>query len=172
MYKLNLIFILIAFLAISCNTVKPTVVLKEGKDYMVAYPLIAGEKGTIQISEFRYFKIRSSMDAMVMMFKNYGKWDEKLSGKYQENIEQVVWKNVKLLDDDRLFTVVADGTETETAFFASLVVYDQENKNCFDEEHPLREELIPLFLLKLFQLSFEEQDYKLFNGQSNSILFK
>ena len=65
------------------------------------------------------------------MYLNFGKWIKKTRGIHQKNMNSFIWENVKLLDENNnLFTVVADGAETESDFFASIKIFDDTQKDC------------------------------------------
>ena len=97
---------------------------------VVTTPILV-EKDTIYINELRFYKIKSARDGMKLMYLNFGKWNKKTKGIHQKNMNSFIWENVKLLDENNnLFTVVADGTETETDFFASIKIFDDTQKDC------------------------------------------
>ncbi len=103
---------------------------------------ILQETDTSSLQELRFFDIRSAMDAHAVMYDFYGEFDQKVNSKYQENIKQLIWYEVHLLGDDRVFAVVTDGTETMTNFFSSFIVFDSNEQNCFEDNHPSKEEII------------------------------
>ncbi len=100
------------------------------------------ETDTSSLQELRFFDIRSAFDAHAMMYDFYGEFDQKVNSKYQENIKQLIWYEVHLLGDDRVFAVVTDGTETKTNFFSSFIVFDSNEQNCFEDNHPSKEEIV------------------------------
>lgn len=140
--------LILLFCVISCSTSKSTAALKPYSDFeIIEFPLVL-EKDTITLSELRFYKIQSALDAMKLMYLSYGDWSKKSQGRYQENINQIVWNNVKLLGNNENFTVIANGTETLNEYFTSLIVLDSKNEDCLNTSHPLKEKLIELFTLK------------------------
>lgn len=97
------------------------------------------------------------------MYQNYGNWNKKIKGKHQQNINRIVWHNVKLLEDtDEKFTVIADGIETMNPYFTCLIVYDTKGNDCFNNEHPSRENLTELFIDKMNKLKRKKSAYRSF----------
>lgn len=147
---------------LSCSTSKNITDLKPSTNFEIIKSPSAFEKDTLILSELRFYKIQSALDAMKLMYLNYGKWSKKNQGKYQENIDQIVWNNVKLLENNENFTVIASGTETLSDYFTSLIVLDSSNIDCFNEDHPLKDRLIDLFTSKMNFLDKDQSVYKLF----------
>jgi hypothetical protein len=44
----------------------------------------------------------------------------------------------KTFEDKEEFSIVADGTETMTDFYACLIIVDSANRDCLDENYPLK----------------------------------
>ncbi len=88
---------------------------------------------------------------------------EKIDGRHQQNIHRIIWNNVKLIDGiDESFTIIADGTETTSDYFACLIVYDSSGNDCFKEEHPYREKLTELLADKMNKIGKDPSVYRLF----------
>jgi len=155
-----ILIFLIAFF--SCSTTNKAINSESYTQFEIHKTQITGNINKDIINELRFYKIESSKDAMQLVYQNYGKWNEKFDGKYQANINQIVWRHLKLLNTEETFTVIADGTETMTNYFASLIVYDSNNKDCFDKNHPLREKLTNLFASKMNKLVVNKSLYRLF----------
>ena len=171
------VFILIGTCAIlSCGTTKQAnrVLDQEGvnfsadREYSIVVDTVINYSDTFYTAELRIFKIKSSMDAMNMMYKNYGEWSGERKGKYQENISQLIWLNVDLNKDGKKYLVIADGTETMTAYFTSLIIFDSDTKNCFQHDYPERQKLLNLIMgnmRNLYPLHENTQEYE--NGRIN-----
>jgi hypothetical protein len=129
---------------------------------IVNTPLVI-ENDTIYINELRFYKIQSAMDGMKLMYQNYGKWNKKIIGKHQNNINKIIWENIQLIDgNDERFTVIADGTETISEYFACLMVFDSKEKDCFSAEHPYKSRLTNLFAKKMSGMDKNSSVYTLF----------
>lgn len=129
-------------LCFACGSTKKT----PKPDFEIAPTTVILEKDTLQINELRFYKIESSLDAIRMMRKHYGNYHKSITGKHQDNIQREIWDNITLFEgDDSTFTVIADGTETQTDYYACLMVFDDNDNNCFNSEHPYKEKLMQLF---------------------------
>ena len=158
----NVCFLIILLCIFSCSTSRKTVDLQLYTDFeIIEFPLVF-EKDTITLSELRFYKIQSALDAMKLMYLNYGDWSKKSQGRYQENTNQIVWNNVNLLNNNEAFTVIANGTETLNESFASLIVLDSKNVDCLNASYPLKEKLTKLFTSKMNVLDKKSHIYKLF----------
>jgi len=113
---------------------------------------VQGVDTTMQ-KELRFFNIKSALDAHAMMNDFYREFDdkhcEKVPSKYQNYINQIIWYKINLLGDQQEFTVVTDGTETQTDYFSALIVFDSSFNNCFESNHPLRDEIIASIVPKM-----------------------
>ena len=76
---------------------------------------------------------------------------------------QLIWEDVKLfaINNDK-FTVVASGLETRTEKYASVMIFDTQNRDCMSMSYPLREKLIELLSNRLNDLSPNMAFYKVY----------
>lgn len=133
------------------------------KKYQVVKTPILIDSDTTFESELRFYKIKSSMDCTKMMYENYGEWGSKYAGKYQSNINQFVWKKIKLLDTEETFNIITDGTETQENYFSSIIIYDSSNQNCLGSQYVRRDEILNVLITKMENISSDTKVYKLFN---------
>ena len=130
---------------------------------IVKIPIII-KNDTIIVNELRFYEIESARDGMMLMYQNYGKWDAKIIGKHQSNVNRLIWQDNKLFENfNETFTIIADGTETLNDYYACLMVFDSKEKDCFDINHPYRERLTELFNEKMKNTDKELPFYKLFH---------
>ncbi len=147
----------------TCTTTKEISQAKPYTDFKIVNTPLKVENKTLSLNELRFYEIQSAMDGMKLMYQNYGKWNKKIKGKHQQNIERIIWQNIKLIDGDiKTFTVIADGTETMTNYFACLMVFDSEEKDCFKTGHPYKEKLTELFVDKMSRIDKKTSVYRLF----------
>ena len=100
---------------------------------------------------------------MKLMYQNFGDWNKKIKGIHQKNINSFIWEKVKLLDENNtLFTVVTDGAETETDYFASIKIFDAAQKDCLKEKYPYKQKLIKVLTTKMNDIHKNKFDYRLF----------
>lgn len=157
------IWALLMLLVLSCSSSKDIITENNRPEFeIVKTPLIV-EGTTSSVNELRFYKIQSALDGMKLMYLSYGKWTKKAQGKHQQNINRIIWSNVELIrGENEKFTVIADGAETGTDYFACLIVYDSEGNNCFEAGHPNREKLTVLFSEKMKNMDKNSSLYKLF----------
>lgn len=163
--KLRLLFLITILALISCKTLNQSnETLKKEKaipslKYEVHSTQLVTKSDTVYVDEIRFYNPKSALDCMIMMYSNHGKFDSKYDGKYQDNIKQKVWKNLDLFGDKKQYSIIADGTETMTEYFASLIIFDENQRNCLSKTHPDREKIIVYFLQKMQNLKQHNRIY-------------
>jgi hypothetical protein len=151
------------FIILGCSSSKNITGEQKYTAFEVIKTPLKTESDPIFVSELRFYKIQSALDGMKLMYENYGEWNKKIVGKHQQNINRIIWENIKLLDEENeKFTVVADGKETKDGHFACIMVFDAEERDCFSSEHPLKEKLTALFTHKMSKIDKNSSVYKLF----------
>ncbi len=157
----NNVLILLLVLLSACSGLQKAPRQPE-KQYAVVRFSVPYENDTIQVNELRFYKIKSALDGTRVLYENYGKWSKKLRGKYQDNINRMVWEELKLLEGEERFTVITDGTETTSDYFTCISVFDAAGEDCFAPAHPLRKPLTDLFVDKITALGKSNGNYALF----------
>ena len=160
--KKHITFILVISI-FTCSATKEVGDVKPYTDFKIVNVPIIVENDTVLLNELRFYKIQSAMDGMKLMYQNYGQWNKKINGMHQQNINKIVWENIKLIEgDNKTFTVVADGTETTSNYFACLMIFDSDENDCLMAEHPYKEKLIKLFVDKMGKIDKNSSIYRLF----------
>tara|TARA_R100000935_G_C2743736_1_gene126937 strand:+ start:108 stop:599 length:492 start_codon:yes stop_codon:yes gene_type:complete len=118
---------------------------------IVQVPIIQ-ENDTVISNELRFYKISSAFNSMQLMYDNYGDWDMNLSGRYQGNIPQLVWKDVNLIDDGKTYTISASGKETLEDFFTSFVILNANGLDALSEKNQSRELIVDYLKSRLKKL--------------------
>jgi len=143
------LILLFIFSLISCSSTKVNnneiIVKTNFNDLKIAKTSRVINSDTINFNELRFHNIDSALDTMKSMFLDFGSWNNKANGLHQENIHRKVWENIKLFENDERFTIIADGTETVNEYYACLIVFDSQGKDCFDKNHPLKNKIINYF---------------------------
>ena len=159
---------MIVFLS-SCHTIQKhneeiigEINTSKNKKHEVLLTPIINESDTTYASELRFYNIKSSMDCSKMMYENYGEWDSENAGKYHSNIKQFVWSEIRLLDSEEKFTIITDGTETMSNYFASIIIYDSSNQNCLDSKYVNRDEILKTVIGKMDRISSDSKVFSLF----------
>jgi hypothetical protein len=150
------ISILILFLICSCSSTKIKSNFESRKvSYEIVEVSMISEKDTILLNELRFYNISSARNTIQMITDTYGNSDIELDGRYQNNLSQRLWKSKKILDNNKLYTISASGAENGVDYFASLVVFDNENRDCLIEIYPDRQAIIDFFVDKMYPIDAE-----------------
>ncbi len=157
-------FLLLLFVIITACAGMQKTAKQQKKEYEIVQFTVPFENDSVQVNELRFYKIHSALDATRAVYERYGKWNKKGPGTYQATINRMVWEQLKLLEGDERFTVITDGKETTTDYFACISVFDAEGKDCFATTHPLRQPLKDLFVNKIGNLEKGAGNYGLFRG--------
>ncbi|MBO3118014.1 hypothetical protein J4050_14750 [Winogradskyella sp. DF17] len=160
------LILLFIFSLISCSSSKVNnkeineiIVKTNFNDLKIAKISRVINSDTINFNELRFHNIDSALDTMKSMFLDFGSWNNKANGLHQKNIQRKVWENIKLFENDERFTIIADGTETVNEYYACLIVFDSQGKDCFDENHPLKNKLINYFHERMKENRKKEINY-------------
>ena len=132
---------------------------KEGIDTLVRY-------------ELKFYNTISPLESMKMMFKNFGKWDIKIQGNYLSNVKRAVWNNIYLLEQKeretlidislRRFTIIADGGNDESGYYALLSVVDQNGHDALSPDYTDSEIIIEKLLSKMKRLKSFKRFYDIY----------
>ena len=139
------LILLFIFSLISCSSTKEIIIKTNFNDLKIAKTSRVINSDTINFNELRFHNIDSALDTMKSMFLDFGSWNNKANGLHQENIYRKVWENIKLFENDERFTIIADGKETVNEYYACLIVFDSQGKDCFDANYPLKNKIINYF---------------------------
>ena len=135
-------FIALIILCFACGSAKKS----PKPDFEIKPTITVVDNDTISINELRFYKIKTAKDAIRMMNEHYGNAHKTITGKHQDNIQREIWENILLFENDNTkFTIIADGAETRTDYYACLMIFDSEGNNCLNPEHPYRESIIRVF---------------------------
>jgi len=147
-------------MAFSCSSNKYIDPGKPTKHYeLVQIPVVLGND-TVSQTEMRIYRITNSLHSMMHLFKAYGKWEKRLEGRYQENIQQLVWENRKIPNVPGTYTIVASGAETATDFFVTIAVFDEKGEDALDSrttDSQLIRELIAILNMETDSAAFFEK---------------
>jgi hypothetical protein len=85
--KKHLLFLILIVAACKTNLTNPQ---KKYPEFKIENIHILTEKETVSINELRFHRIKSAMNTIKLIYKNYGKWDKKITGKHQGNIKKFI----------------------------------------------------------------------------------
>ena len=113
-------------------------------DYTVVAHPVNNDSGKTFIHELRFNNTFSSFYTRKVMFDKKGIWSEesRAEGKI---IPILIWNKINLLHNGELYTVYADGIESEKEIYSSVVVYNDKGEDCLAPSHSAREALITYF---------------------------
>jgi hypothetical protein len=138
--------------------------IKGFREYQVVKIETITEGVTKTYNELRFNSVYSQDYTKKLMFDQFGKWDREITS--PGNDPTLVWRDVKLFGDSgESFTVFSNGVRSFKHMYAAVNVFDSQNKDCLDENHPLRPKLIKYFSEKIWNLS----DSKKFQETYNSL---
>ncbi len=143
-FSVLILSILFIGLCVSCKTSKTDSYIEKNDNYRVVTSPLVNNNDTILVDELRIYNIRSSFDGEVVMYKEFGEWQDRYEGKFDNERYQFYWEDVDLLGTDERFTVITDGIEGGSAYFVSFIVYDSQGRSCFRDENEYRNMLIEL----------------------------
>ena len=156
--------IFISMLIAGCGSTKQKKEEAKIEFEVVEVPMVV-ENDTIIVNELRFYEIANALQTMQLNYDKHGKWNTEMNGRYQFNVPQLIWKNVKLLDQNQNFTVSACGTETMAEYFSGVMVLDENNRDCLSENHPNKDELIEYFASNMRMLKSESEFYEVYHSR-------
>ena len=149
------ILILIVFILSSCGVQKRDSRLKS---YEI-YPSInlKGYNKNEMINELKFEPKYSELDAIQYMYQKFGKWNNSIS--IDRKYPLFVWKNIKLMDGtNELYTVAVSGEKFERLYYCSAIVYNSKNENSFNDNSPVKDTLIKIFIKGTENINLADKD--------------
>jgi len=148
--KNSLFAIITVLILISCSSTNK--VTEEGnksvqksnyKNILVEKFKPAIKNETRQLNEVKYEGVFCACFTQKGMYDRFGKWDEEV---YIGFHPILFWNKVKLFPNDTTeFIVAASGLENTKTTYASVLVFDQQNKDLLTEESEYKTKLIEYF---------------------------
>jgi len=154
----------ISILIIGCGPAKQKKQEANLEFQVVEVPMVV-DNDTIIINELRFYEIANALQTMQLNYDKHGKWNSLIDGRYQSNVPQLIWTNVKLLDQNETFTVSACGTETMKEYFSGVMVLDENSRDCLSDNYPNKDELIEYFSSNMRNLKTDSDFYKEYNSR-------
>ena len=117
---------------------------------------------TINLNVLRFNAVFSAMYTKKVMYDRYGKWTKEIRPN-NESHPILIWENVKLFDnEDRKFTVYANGDENWNEIYASVLVFDNKKLDCFSEDYPDKNRIIDFFSSSIKNLNNKNDFYDIY----------
>ncbi|MDX1773348.1 hypothetical protein DFR65_102114 [Oceanihabitans sediminis] len=162
----KILSIISLFLIISCSSSQK--VVKEAKCpkiYKNKYTEILSEKyetiynnDTISFNEIRFECVFSAFYSHKVMFDKFGKWDKTI---YPSNKKHpiLVWEKVELFSNGEKYNVYTNGMEEWKHIYASVMVFDENNKDLLSNESTQKERLTNYFADLIKNHKTEKRDF-------------
>lgn len=117
---------------------------------------------TINLNVLIFNAVFSAMYTKKVMYDRYGKWTKEIRPN-NESHPILIWENVKLFDnEDRKFTVYANGDENWNEIYASILVFDNKKLDCFSEDYPDKNRIIDFFSSSIKNLNNKNDFYDIY----------
>lgn len=116
------------------------------------------DKDTIKLNELRFHAVSGAGYTKKVMFENFGRWSKEIWFEGNQNL--LVWENVKLFEDEiELYTVSASGLESMEQMYASVIVFDAQNRDCLSNGSMKKEKVTGYFAQGIQNLSEDRTFY-------------
>lgn len=147
------------------KTVNPNTpyIYKNGYNHISIVPILSlnGNDSTY-INELRFNAVFSAMYTKKLMYDKYGKWDKEIWPE-KERHPILVWENIQLFDSEKeLFSIAANGTESWEEMYASVIVFDSQDNDCFKENSKHKESLLTFFDLGIRSVNSDKEFYNIY----------
>ena len=117
---------------------------------------------TITLNELKFNAVFSAMYTKKVMYDKFGKWTKEIRPN-NERHPILLWENVKLFEDEnKLFNVYANGDENWNEIYASVLVYDDQNNDCLQENNLLKEKIVNYFSKGIQNLNNKKEFYDIY----------
>ena len=131
-------------------------------NYKIVKIPVVQNSDTINLNELKFNATFSAMYSKKVMFDKFGKWTKEVRPNNEKH-PILVWDKVKLFDDDnQLFTVYANGDENWNEIYASVLVFNLDQKDCLSEESNYKEKIIAYFSNGIQNLKDDKKFYDLY----------
>lgn len=121
------------------------------------YITINGKDSTA-FNEIRFECVYSSLYTHKVMYDKYGKWNKEI---YPSNKKHpiLMWENIDLFEDDKKYTVLTNGIEEWKHIYASVMIFDDENKDVLSKESLDKQKITGLFAEYLQNQDHKKKDF-------------
>ncbi|MDX1828617.1 MAG: hypothetical protein R3342_03630 [Lutibacter sp.] len=122
--------------------------------------LLINNNDSIYINELRFNAVYSSFYTKKVMFEKFGMWDKKIRPN-NERHPILIWKDRKLFENkNELFDIATSGIEKGGIIYASVIVFDSDNKDCLSVDSKIKDSIINYFSNGIKNLTNDKKFYK------------
>lgn len=144
------------------NPNTPYIYMKGYLNYDIVESSVVKKSDTINLNELKFNAVFSALYTQKVMYDKFGKWTKEIRPNNKKH-PILLWENVKLFEDEnKLFTVYANGDENWEEIYASVLVYDDENNDCLNEDSLLRDKILQYFSNSIENLSDNKNFYEVY----------
>jgi len=114
---------------------------------------------SVYINELRFHRVSNAFYTQKVMYDTFGHWDKEVRPNNEKHTI-LVWEKRQLFGNkNELYSVAADGIEITTVMYASVLVFDAQNKDCFSEQSKVKDSLIRYFSNGIKNISTDRKFY-------------
>lgn len=114
------------------------------------------------LNKLKFNAVYSAMYTQKVMYDKFGQWNKEIRPNNEKH-PILVWEKVKLFDDEnKLFSVYADGEERWEEIYASVLVFDENKNDCLEDNSPYKNKVTNYFAEGIQNLSKNEDFYKIY----------
>lgn len=119
------------------------------------------------LNKLKFNAVHSAMYTQKVMYDRFGKWSKEIRPNNEKH-PILVWGKIKLFENDnKLYSVYADGEEKWEEIYASVLVFDENQNDCLEENSPSKDKVINYFAEGIQNLSKNEDFYKIYWNSVN-----
>ena len=119
------------------------------------------------LNKLKFNAVFSAMYTKKVMYDKFGRWTKEIRPNNEKH-PILVWEKVKLFnDEDKLYLVYAHGEEKWEEIYASVLVFDEEQNDCLQENSRYKQKIINYFAEGIKNLSKNEDFYKIYWNSVN-----
>lgn len=152
------------------NPNTPFIYKKGFKNYnILTKQIVKKNNDTTELNELKFNAVLSAMYTKQLMYEKFGKWSKEVRPNIDESHPILVWEKVKLFEnEDKRYSVFANGDENWNEIYASVLVFDENNNDCLSASYPNKEKIIEYFSNGIRGLSDGKDFYKIYWQSVNS----
>lgn len=138
-------------------------------NYSILKKAVVLKKDSVNVHVLKFNAVFSAMYSKKVMYDKFGKWTIEIRPNFSDQHPILVWEKVKLFEnEDKLYTVYADGDESWEEIYASFMVFDENNDDCLSDSHSDKTKVIEYFSNGIKNLSNNKDFYTVYWQSVNS----
>ena len=146
----------------TANPNTPYIYKKGFLNYNIVKIPVIHNSDTITLNELKFNAVYSAMYTKKVMYDKFGKWAKEIRPN-NESHPILLWENVKLFEDEnKFFTIYANGDENWNEIYASVLVFDNEKNDCLKENSSFRDKIVHYFSNSIQNLNDNENFYDVY----------